>query len=326
MADRFVRARLVRITGMDLSLFEFDYDLTWYGFFLSADEVVYGRYGGRDARSDEGRLSLAGLKYAMEVALARHTAGAKEAPPRGRPVRAEDYRAARLRRNNECIHCHQVNEFRRADAKAAGTWARDDLWVYPLPENVGLTLEVDRGDVVKAVAGGSAAAKAGLKAGDVLTELNGYRVASFADAQYALHKAAKSGAIPVEWTSGTSTRKGALAVAAGWRKTNITWRSSLLDILPSLPISGEDLSAAEKKALGLPEARAAFRQDKFVHSTLKAVGLRAGDVIVGLNGTGRDGTMEDFLGHVRREHLVGDTVTLNVRRDGKPVEIKLTLK
>jgi hypothetical protein len=39
-----------------------------------------------------------------------------------------------------------------------------------------------------------------------------------------------------------------------------------------------------------------------------------------------DGTMEDFLGFVRREHLVGDTVTLNVLRDGKPVEIKMTLK
>ena len=41
--------RLVRITGVDLRLFEFDYDLTWFAFFLSADGAVYGRYGGRDA-------------------------------------------------------------------------------------------------------------------------------------------------------------------------------------------------------------------------------------------------------------------------------------
>jgi serine protease Do len=316
----------VRITGVDLSLFEFDYDLTWYGFFLSADEVVYGRYGGRDAKSDEGRLSLAGLKYAMEKALDRHAAGAGKSGPRGEPVRAEDYKAAKLRRNNECIHCHQVNEFRRADARAAGTWTREDLWVYPLPENVGITLDVDRGDAVRAVAPGSPAARAGLKSGDILTELNGYRIASFADAQYALHKGPKAGSIPVEWTNGSNSRKGTLDVADGWRKTNITWRSSLLEILPSLPISGEDLPASEKKALGLPESRAAFRQDKFVHSTLKAVGLKSGDVIVGLNGRGMDGTMEDFLGHVRREHLVGETVALNVLRDGKPVEIKLTLK
>jgi S1-C subfamily serine protease len=262
----------------------------------------------------------------MEQALARHQAGDQKPAPRGKPVRAEDYRAARTRRGNECIHCHQVNEFRRADAQAAGTWSRDDLWVYPLPENVGITLEVDRGDLVRAVAPGSAAAKAGLAAGDVLAKLNGYPVASFADAQYALHKAPKSGAIPVEWKRGTEPGSGTLQVAEGWRKTNITWRSSLLDILPSLPLSGEDLTAAEKKALGLPETRAAFRQDKFVHSTLKAVGLKAGDVIVGLSGKGIDGTMDDFLGYVRREHLVGDTIALDVIRDGKPTAVKMTLK
>lgn len=317
--------RLTRITGADLNLFEFDYDCAWYGFFLTPDEAVLGRYGGRDAKSDDGRLSLAGLKYAMDRALERNKDQPKPVD-RGKPVRAEDYRAAKTRRGNECIHCHQVNEFRRADAKAAGTWSRDELWVYPLPENVGITLDVDRGDVVKSVAPGSVAAKAGLKSGDVLARLNGYPVASFADAQYALHKAPKSGSIPAEWRRGSDQMEGALDVADGWRKTNITWRASLLDILPSLPISGEDLSAAEKAALGLPESRAAFRQDKFVHSTLKAVGLKAGDVIVGLDGKGIDGSMDDYLGLVRREHLVGDTVVLNVLRDGKRVEIKMTLK
>jgi serine protease Do len=319
--------RLVRIVGADLSLFEFDYDCTWYGFFLTPDEVVLGRYGGRDAKTDEGRASLPGLKYAMEKALERYKAGPPKPPAeRPKPIRAEDYQAAKMRRGNECIHCHQVNEFRRADAKAAGTWSRDDLWVYPLPENVGLTLELDRGDTIKAVQPGSPAAKLGIKAGDVLAKLNGYTVASNADVQYALHKAPKSGSIPVEWRSGTNMMEGSLAVAEGWRKTNLTWRSSLLDILPSLPISAEDLTAAEKKALDIPVTQAAFRQDKFVHSTLKAVGLQAGDVVVKLDGKPVNGTMDDFLGLVRREHLVGDTITLTVLRDGKPVEIRLTLK
>lgn len=210
--------------------------------------------------------------------------------------------------------------------KADGTWSRDQLWVYPLPENVGITLDIDRGDLVKTVIEGSAASKIGVKAGDVLTKLNGYTVASFADAQYALHKGPKSGLVPLEWRRGAMSMDGKLELAEGWRKTNITWRSSLLDIMPSLPVSAEDLTAAEKKSLGLPESRAAFRQDKFVHSTLKAVGLQTGDIIVALNGKGLDGTMDDFLGHVRREYLVGDQVTLNVIRGGKAVEIRLTLK
>jgi serine protease Do len=327
VADQFVRCRLVRVTGADLSLFEFDYDCAWYSFFLSADEVIYGRYGGRDGKSDDGRLSMAGLRYAADKALVQHKARAGEKPPaRGKPVFVENFAAAKARTRQECIHCHQVNEFRRADEKAAGTWSRDSLWVYPLPENIGITLEIDRGDVVQSIAADSPAAKIGMKAGDIVTKLNSYTVASFADAQYALHKGPKSGKIAIELKRGSEAMAGNLDLADGWRKTNLTWRSSLLDILPSLPVSGDDLTAAERKALGLPETRAAFRQDKFVHSTLKAVGLQKDDVIVGLDGKGIDGMMDDYLAFVRREHLVGDTVTLNVLRDGKPMEIKLTLK
>jgi S1-C subfamily serine protease len=262
----------------------------------------------------------------MQNALDHYHAGVKPPPERPKPFRPEDYKAAKTRRGNECIHCHQVNEFRRADAKAAGTWTRDDLWVYPLPENVGLTLDVNRADTIKAVTADSPSAKAGIRAGDVLQTLNGFAVASNADVQYALHKAPKSGTIPVEWKHGSEARTGKLEVADGWRKTNLTWRASLLDILPSLPISAEDLTAAEKKALGIPEKQAAFRQDKFVHSTLKAVGLQAGDVVVTLDGKPVVGTMDDFLGLVRREHLVGDTITLAVLRGGKPVELKVALK
>ena len=39
-----------------------------------------------------------------------------------------------------------------------------------------------------------------------------------------------------------------------------------------------------------------------------------------------DGATEDLLGHVRRNDLVGDAVTVNVLRDGKPVELRLVLK
>ena len=59
---------------------------------------------------------------------------------------------------------------------------------------------------------------------------------------------------------------------------------------------------------------------------LLGVGLQAGDVIVSLNGTPVDGTMDDFLGLVRREHLVGDPITLGVLRDGKAVDLRMTLK
>jgi hypothetical protein len=315
---------MVTITGMDLRLFEFDYDLTWYVFFLNADETVYGRYGGRDATDAEARLSLTGLRYAMERALAAHKTPPPAGPLTGRPQRAEDFVAARGHKG--CIHCHNINEFRRADLKAVGKWDRDSLWVYPLPENVGITLDVDAGDRVKSVAASSAAEKAGLKPGDRLARLNSYPVASFADASYALHKAPAKGAIPVSWVRDGKEMAGTLQAADQWRKTNLTWRPSMLDILPSLPFVGDDLTAQEKKKLEIPEGRAAFRQDNRVDSTLADAGLRAGDVVVGFNGVTVEGAMGDLLGYVRRNHLVGDAVTVDVFREGKRVRLGLVLK
>jgi hypothetical protein len=320
-----VRVRLVKIAGADLRRFEFDYDLTWYVFFLNADETVYGRYGGRDGTSADSRLSLMGLRFAMGRALDMHRRF--QPPPKpldGKPLLAEDYAAAN--RHKGCIHCHNVNEFRRADAKAAGTWDRTSVWVYPLPENVGLTLEVDVGNLVKAVAADSPAAKAGMQPGDAVEDLNGYRISSQGDVMYALHKAPAKGTIPVAWWRKGEPLSGKLEVADGWRRTNVTWRPSMLDILPALPFSGDDLTSAEKAKLGLPEKQAAFRQDDALNDHLKASGLRPGDVVVGFDGKTVDGTMVTLLGFVRRNYLVGDTVTIDVIRDGKRVELKLQLK
>jgi hypothetical protein len=309
---------------VDLRLFDFDHDLTWYAFLLNADETVYGRYGGRDAADAEARLSLKGLRYAMAQALEAHKTPPEPQPRPGKPVRVEDFAAAANHRG--CIHCHNVKEFQRADQKAAGQWDRNDVWVYPLPENVGLTLDVDVGNQIKAVRSGSPAGRAGLKAGDFVTTLNGYPVASFADATYALHKAPPRGAIPVAWNRDGRPQSAKLDVPDGWRKTNLTWRPSMLDILPSTPFSGDDLAADEKRKLGLPESRAAFRQDGSVHSTLKEIGLQAGDVVLGFDGQAVDGTMSDLLGHVRRNYLVGDEVLVNVTRAGKRVDLRLVLK
>lgn len=323
-----MRVRLVRITGVDLRLFDFDYDLTWYAFFLSPDERVLGRYGGRDARDPDARLSLEGLRYALSAALQTHRRTAPTKPPRrdGSPLRAEDLPAAKRLRPGECIHCHQVNEFRRAALVAAGQWSRETRWVYPLPENVGLTLEVDRGNRVRAVAAGSPAAKVGLRSGDLIETLNAVPIASFADAQYALHRAPARGRVAIAWQRGDKRHTADLDLAAGWRTTNLTWRPSLLDLLPSLPLYGTDLDAAEKRALGLPPKRLAFRQQESVSNDARAAGVRPGDVILGLDGNTPEMTLAEFLAHVRRNYLVGDRVTLNVLRAGKRLDLPMTLR
>src|SRR5689334_12689596 len=74
LLDQFVCVRAVEMEGVDLSLFEFDYDCTWMAFFLNADKTIYGRYGTRASSSaDVGiDVSIEGFKRALQGALEIH--------------------------------------------------------------------------------------------------------------------------------------------------------------------------------------------------------------------------------------------------------------
>jgi S1-C subfamily serine protease len=185
---------------------------------------------------------------------------------------------------------------------------------------------VDRSDRVRTVAAGSSAARAGLRPGDVVRRVHETPVASEADFRYGLHRAPWAGKAAVVWERDGKEHTARLELAAGWKKTNQTWRPSLLDILPSLTVFGIDLTPAEKKKLGLTPGRLAFRQDADVHAQAKKAGVRGGDVIVGIDGRVLEMTVEQFLGHVRREYLVGDRITLQVLRDGKKLDLPMTLR
>jgi S1-C subfamily serine protease len=100
----------------------------------------------------------------------------------------------------------------------------------------------------------------------------------------------------------------------------------MLDILPSLSVYGEDLSGAEKKTLGLPAKGLAFRQQKPVPNDAKKAGVQAGDVILGVDGLVLELTVDQFLGYVRQNYLVGERLTLNVLREGKRVDLPWTLR
>lgn len=325
VANKFIRVRLVRITGVDLNLFQFDYDLTWAAFFLNAEGKIYGRYGARDAKGPDERNTLEGLNYALQKALAAHEADPQAKPALSKqPMLAEKYPAAKQFKGG-CIHCHQVHEFQRDYLKKKGEWDPEWRWMYPLPENTGITLDKNKGDLVKAIQENSPAAKAGLQPGDTLVSLNNVPVASVADVQFGLHQAPRKGSIPIVWKRGQEKIQAQLELPPDWRKTNTTWRPSLLDVLPSVPLYGEDLTAEEKKALKLPEKQLAFRQDKIVAFAAREAGVKAGDIIIGVNDLKLEMDMIQFLGYVRQTYLVGDQLTINVIRDGKQLKIPIKL-
>jgi serine protease Do len=322
VADQFVRIRLGEIHHSDINLFEFDYDLTLMVFFLNSDEQIYGRYGGRDAEDAESKQSLAGLRYTMLAALETH----KEKRPRverKKPLQVRSLPSAGNYRG--CIHCHNVKEIQNDELKRRGQWSREKLWRYPLPENVGLSLEVDRGNVVKSVGPTSIAGAAGSAAGDVIDKIGGLRIRSFADAQTALDLAPVKGSLVVEWLRKGERHSANLTLKDGWKRTDISWRPSMQKYLAAPRLYGRDLSLDERKALDLQPKQLAFAHRDRVLTLAKKAGIKPGDVILGFDRQQLQMTAYDFQTWVRENYIVGDQVKINVIRDGKRLDIPMTL-
>ena len=230
---------------------------------------------------------------------------------------AENYRG--------CIHCHNVKEIQQQEQKRQGQWSRDKVWRYPLPENIGLTLDVDRGNIVKRVADESAAGQAGMQAGDRLESVGSVRVRSFADLQFALDRAPVSGAVSVVWFRGSQRRTGLLKLIAGWRRTDISWRPSMQRFLASPRLYGRDLSRDERHMLGLKPRQLAFAHRDRVLTQARQAGIRQGDVILGFDGRELEMTAYEFQTWVRKNYILGDRVMINVLRDRKRIDLPMTL-
>jgi serine protease Do len=305
-------------------LFDFDYDLTFMVFFLNADKKVYGRYGGRDSESADARLSLQGLHYTLQSVLGQISKEDRSFAPKAAET-AKFIKDITGGNSRGCMHCHQVKEALNAEASKAGKWTQDLIWRYPLPDNLGIVLDVNRGDTIMEVKAKSPAADAGLKKGDVLKRLNEVPIHSFADAQYALDMAPTAGTIPVVWQRNGKDHAEKLVLAEGWRKTDISWRPSMRDLIPSIHLGGADLTAIEKKALGLSEKQLAFREKEPVFKQAKEAGIRAGDIVLGIDDRVLELTMTQFQDYVRCKYIVGDKVTINILRNGKREQVTMTL-
>jgi hypothetical protein len=315
--------RLTRIDPLDLNLFEFDYDLTFMVFFLNAEGKVYARYGGRDAEGPDSRQSLKGLRYTMESILRTHAQDQTAFAPRTQEGPRFIRELSGSRRGGRCLHCHQVKEILNAELQRKGLWSRDRVWRYPLPENLGLELEVDRGNVVRRAQAKSPAAAAGLQAGDRVRWLNGVPIHSLADAQFALDRAPASGSIEAAWERAGASRKGSLALPDGWRRSDITWRPSMQGFVAHARLWGADLTPDQKKALGLSEPQLAFRQSTPVPAQPRAAGIQEGDVILGVDDLALAMDVSEFSRYVSRHFLVGDQVVVNVLRDGRRLNLRM---
>lgn len=294
-------------------------------FFLDADQKVYSRYGQRNAKSADALQSLKGLSHTMQSVLKMHGNAEKAYAPRTSetPVTIREIGG----RSRRCYHCHNVQEVLNQKAKNAGKWDRDKAFRFPLPEVLGLSLEVDRGNVVSQVAAGSPAAEAGLQKGDVVRVLGGVPVHSVADAQFGLDRAPAKGSLALVWERAGKAQTGSVVLKEGWRQEgDLSWRPSLRRQLASLPIYGTDLTADEKKKHGLPSDALAVRQRDSVHSRASAMGVKAGDVILGIDERTYAGSADGFRKFVSGRYLIGDRAKLHVLREGRRLALDITFR
>src|SRR4051794_26152530 len=150
--------------GVDLQVFDFDFDLDWAALMLTPDQQVIGRFGGRAGSEPNQFRTFPALRYALQEALK----APRPAPPLGgqtaaKPDIVENYAAIERVKPDACIHCHQVYDFRRQALQHAGAWRKNMAWVYPLPEKLGLHLDPLQSNRVRQVDRDSAAERLGLK-------------------------------------------------------------------------------------------------------------------------------------------------------------------
>ncbi|QDU38412.1 serine endoprotease [Maioricimonas rarisocia] len=341
-SEKFIPIRQVEMKGVDLSQFQFDYDLNWAAMFINADGTVYARYGTQSAEGADAYNSIEGLKKTMQRVLELHENYPENADQlRGKRGADKPYRTAlempglpnkdrfrQLTSRRNCIHCHNLHDAEHFAAQESGEFTHDMLWRFPLPDNLGLKIDPDNGRRIKDVVNGSAAAAVGLQEGEEVLQMNGQAITSIADMQWVLHNLPND-ATKVRVTGSESGEK-VLALKPGWKETDISWRGSLWSVSPRLRVWTPPIGSKERSELDLAEGSGAF-EARWINNgepggrAALEGGLRKGDIIVAVDGKSLPLTPAQFQLYVKLNYKVGEKLPVTVIRNGKRRELQIPL-
>ena len=243
LLKRFICVRMIQINDLDLSVMQFDFELTWTAFFLNGDGTLYGRYGTRSendrkrntrfdrSAANEARdgmpkdMTLAGFKDSLRAALRFHErfeadeTGDIRDSLRGKTGEPWPWPTPKampgIRR--ACTHCHQVGSNLVLHHRQQPTGTPDTvLWSFPMPDALGLVLDPERAATVARVTEGSEAAAAGVRVGDRLRTMGGQPILSAADVQWVLQHATDGRPLRLQVERGTEGADLKISVPEGW--------------------------------------------------------------------------------------------------------------
>lgn len=351
LLDQFVCVRLINANAIDLSLFQFDYDLSFTTMFFNGDGTVYGRYGSWKHQKNSQESATAGFLKALSAALSIHggypgnkalLAGKQGEPtPFKTPVEIPSL-AVKYRPEldwegkvvGSCVHCHMIGS-------AYQTWFREkrqpmpETWLHPWPEpeTIGLTLASEEVARVDSVMPSSPAALSGLEPGDDILSIDGGPLVSIADVSWALHRAPSSATLALNLKRNGETRTLKVHLADGWRrKSDVTRRASIWP-MRGMALGGlriEPLAEEQRRALGLEPgalALAVINVGQFgMHAAAKKAGFQKGDVIIECDGLSKAMTECNLIDHLLESRFPGEKVEVVVLRGQQRVELQLPMQ
>ncbi|MFM7320363.1 MAG: PDZ domain-containing protein [Armatimonadota bacterium] len=324
LSERVVPVRLTSLKGVDLSLFDFDYDQTLMALLVSPQGSIGFRWTARD---DEP-----GAVNGLVQLLRGPWSFPRSAPTRSsRRLETDPAFVKTARFREACWHCHYAHDAEIAAARRAGRFEKTSLYRYPPASVLGIAFSGTGSTRVESVATGSPAARAGLRPGDRLVSVDGAKVSCETDVRHVLDRVPErpAGTLELAWERARAARSARVELPDGWRVYDISDRPSQGAIPPILGIWEERVSDSERRTLGIPAGGIGLRVS-FLFPGAKWAGtrgdLRLGDVIVAVDGDRlSDWSPRRFHTWLRMNRQVGETARFTVLRSGREVEVALPL-
>ena len=322
------------MSGLDLNLFQFDFDLTFTTLLMNPDGKIYHRFGSRNDEDAMSWISMEALTRVMNLTVKEHTKYIKKPNFKALPAKKiEDFKAYKLVKNKGCIRCHQVHDAMQAQLKADKLWSKEDLWIYPDPKRIGLKLDpVVQNKIIEST---SFAAKAGLKKGDLILKAEEQNILTISDLVFYLHNQAnKSIRLTLSVQRAKKIANVIINLPKNWKAVSpeeYSWRPTMWTISPKPGFGGDLLDNQELSLLKLKKGSFAFRVrylvtwGEFSHTGVNAqkAGIKKGDIVYKINGKSDFKDMKHYHSWFRFSHKPGDTVNFAIIRGGKKISLKL---
>ncbi len=334
LAEQFVCVRVQSMNGVNINLFQFERDLTWMAFFMDANDQFYARYGGREDEHAESHLNKESLQRVMKQVLELQRDRQVQTgrfEPSGKPLRTPEdippmQQMIARRKENKCIHCHDVKVAELRHQQSLDRFTRDMVFTYPTPSSVGIRIDPRQQNRVEAVLPDSAATKAGVLPGDVILSADGQRTLTLADFARVLELTPKEAKLPLQIRRGEQTLTTTLELAGNWRRgKDPSWRESLHVAGPNAGFWGQKLNEEERRRLGVAADTLAVRVTFVWGDFTRQAGLRIDDVVIEFDDLRRDMTINQLHAHLNLNRNYSDKIPLVVLRDGKRQELSVQL-